>query len=142
MEELLQYITDCGPMHLPDNFSRHSPFLMRLNVKNIPIRESAVPPILPRRPAWYKAQNHHMSAYKENLHSKIDNLQMPASLNCSNPHCQSRDHKEERDQYMLDVLGSLCDAAKEEIPLTKGGKPTSSNGDDNISNVIPDWTIK
>ena len=55
-ERLLQFIDSCGPIHLGDNLSRHSPVFLKLKVSDIP---TAVPVTLnqPRRPAWYKTSN-------------------------------------------------------------------------------------
>ena len=136
-EALLPFIADCGPLHLGDNLSRHSPIMLILNVGDIPVKEPVVPPALPKRPAWYKAENHHLNNYKGNLSDKLDQLTVPPSIDCRDPHCQSPDHKQERDCLMLDVLSCICDAAKEEIPLSGGGG--QSQGTDAYEKVIPGW---
>ena len=107
-KDLLPFITDCNVMHFGDNLSRHSPIMMRINVGDIPARQRVVPPVSRRSPAWYKAKKDHLNSYTFNLHEKIDTLHVPQSLSCRNPECKSEQHKNERDQYMLDVLSSLC----------------------------------
>ena len=120
-EALLEHVTQAGAMHLGDNPSRHSPIMLRLDLGQIQARQSVVPPPRPRRPAWYKAGQEELHDYTEKLYERVEEMEVPASLLCRDPHCQSELHKQERDKCMLDVLSALCDTASECIPMTGGG---------------------
>merc|ERR1711867_381823 len=53
-ERLLDLVTDCGPLHLGDNMSCHSPIMVKLNLGALAERRKSEV-VRPRRPAWYKA---------------------------------------------------------------------------------------
>ena len=67
-ERLLSLVVDCGPIHLGDNRSRHSPIMLKLNLGAIPMKQKVTTKI-PRRPAWYKASMEDIKTYTEQLDS-------------------------------------------------------------------------
>ena len=75
-ERLLSVITDAGVLHLGDNLSRHSPIMLKLDLGSLPtqkrIRQS-----IPRRPAWYKAEQNHRDEFTNAVHEKISSFPIP-----------------------------------------------------------------
>ena len=138
-EGLLPYISDAGALYLGDNLSRHSPILLRLNVGQIATKVQAEPVQRPKRPAWYKATKQQISDYTVLLSDKLDQLEIPASLKCQDVTCTSHDHKTERDNLMIDLIGSICDAGRESLPQTGGRPPENKNQPDSINKALPGW---
>ena len=138
-ERLLSYITDAGVIHLADNPSRHDPIMMKLNIGKIPAQVYK-PEVIPRRPAWYKATDMEIDQYTACLHSKISNLEIPASLSCEDPHCQDSHHSEERDHFVLDILTAIVETSHQIIPITGGGtRKVHPEKKCPIGQAIPSW---
>ena len=99
---LINQIEGCGPMHLGDNRSRHSPIMLKLRVGDIP-RSTPVQVDRPRRPVWYKATEAHCNRFTHKLHDRVSqlNINKPDCLNCTDVHCQDNSHSVERDNYVL-----------------------------------------
>jgi hypothetical protein len=96
--------------------------------------------IRPKRPAWYKAKEKELNAYKADLDRRLQGLQMPECLHCMNIECNNVRHTTERDNYMLDLMGAVIEASHANIPLV-GGKQGSPN---KRSGCMPGWndTVK
>ena len=94
-ERLLQCIEDAGVLHLGDNPSRHSPIMVKLNVGKIPSNIPA-PVNKQRQPLCYKAEVEEIYEYIETLHSKLEQLQVPESLQCQDPNCKSAQHSQDK----------------------------------------------
>ena len=106
-------------MHLGDNLSRHSPILLKIKVGVIP-RKIVRPTVLNmKRPAWYKATDQDIDHFTGLVHDKLEGLHSPESLKCNNLHCTDPSHKLDRDNHMLDVLGTLIESSYTAIPKTK-----------------------
>ena len=138
-ERLLSYIVDAGVMHFGDNPSRHSPIILKLNLGEIPLN---VPYSISkqRRPAWYKAKEEDIDEYTASLHAKLGQIDVPESLKCQNPNCQSVQHSQERDSYMLDVLTSIIETSYAKIPLSNaGGRKWNPEKNCPMGKVIPGW---
>ena len=82
-ESLLSLVVDAGVLHLGDNLSRHSPIILKLDLGKIPARK-VVTAVLPKRPAWYKADQEAIDQYTGYVHNKLSMLEVPDSLLCSN----------------------------------------------------------
>ena len=102
-ERLIPLIEECRVLHRGDNLSRHSPVLLKLRVGDIPIKKK-VDTSVPRRQAWNKATQENIKEYKEDLENKLENLPMPDTLSCEDPHCWEPTHSDDRDSIMLDIL--------------------------------------
>ena len=133
-QQLLDLVTDAGPIHLGDNPSRHSPIIMKLNIGNL---KSSCPtkPLSSaiRKPAWYKATSDQKLEYTALLNEKLLELVPPESLYCCDVTCQCTDHSDDRDKYVLDIMCAVMEASHECIPLSS--KPSSSGG----RKSLPGW---
>ena len=133
-ERLLHLVSDCAPVHLGDNPSRHSPIVLKLNIGALPIRIK-FNPVRPKRPAWYKASETQIAVYSETLTQKLAAVPVPDCLGCEDVKCASARHTEERDGYVLDLLGAVIESSHATIPMVGGGqgrvKPDSG--------CVPGW---
>ena len=136
---LLDYIVDCGVLHLGDNPSRHSPIMLKLNVGNI-LKLSKKEEFKVRKPAWYKADQVARDNYTMDLHNKLESLEHPSSLNCSNCQCQDKQHSEERDSYVLDILTKVIESTHSCIPLGgRGRNKADPSKSCHVSQCVPGW---
>ena len=136
-ERLLSLVADCGPLHLGDNRSRHSPIIVKLNLGAIQVKQEVLSKI-PRRPAWYKANYEHTLAYTEYLDSRVQNIKVPHSLSCLDPNCTLAEHSDERDSLVMDLLVSLIESCHINIPMV-GGKTVKSGSGKDRSDRFPGW---
>ena len=134
-ERLLDLIEDAGVLHLGDNLSRHSPIMIKLNLGSIPLKSERKEEPKPRRPAWYKATPEDINDYTELLDEKLRNLMYPESLFCTDVHCTDQQHRQDRDDHVLNILTSLIESSYSAVPLNKRSRPRDS------SSRIPGWKV-
>ena len=132
-ERLLDLIEDAGVIHLGDNLSRHSPIMIKLKIGAIPLKPDRREEPKARRPAWYKATTEDIDEYTEVLDEHLGNLMYPESLFCTDVHCTDQQHRQDRDDHVLDVLTSLVESSFSAVPLSKTSRPRDS------SSRIPGW---
>ena len=131
--ELLAVVKDAGALHnLGDNLSRHSPIMIKLDLGKLTMKKRTEV-VSRKKPAWYKAGEKEREDFKAGLNMKLQSLESPECLKCSDPHCKNKSHSEERDGHMLDIMGALIECSHEFIPMG-GGK-----GDKEQRQVIPGW---
>ena len=70
-KNLIDFIKDVGPVHPRDNRSRHSPIMMKLDLKNIPTRAKQPEVLMVRKPAWYKASEENENVCTDLLEEKL-----------------------------------------------------------------------
>ena len=105
--------------------SRHSPIWIKLNLGSLPTKKLAAGKT-PIKPSWSKATEENITTYTSELKNKLEALQIPASLTCSDPHCSDPHHSEERDSFMLDILLSIVETTHSSVPLTGGRRAKNS----------------
>ena len=71
---LLPLVDCCGIVERGDNRSRHCPIWLRIKLGSLPIRKTS-PKWVPRRVDWSKATEEQKSAYKQQLQSRLVQLQ-------------------------------------------------------------------
>ena len=123
-ERLIPLVTDCGPLHLGDNLSRHSPIMVRLDLGALPTRPKPST-FRPRRPAWYKATEAQVTRYKSELLARLEAIPVPVCLEggeCEDAKCQDATHSTERDSFVLDMLSSVIETSHATIPMVGGRK--------------------
>ena len=137
---LLPHITDAGVLHLGDNPSRHSPIMLKISIESLPVRTKTSGQSVPRRPAWYKANEADVNSYTIKLNEKLAALHPPQELDCHDPHCHTADHLQARDSFILDILIAMIETSHETIPMG-GGKPKKWDPDKNceVETAIPGW---
>ena len=124
---LVPLVQSCGVLHRGDNFSRHSPIWITLNIGALPIR-SRVCQSAPRRPAWSKATEVDVVNFTNDLQARLENLNIPESLHCQDPHCVDAEHSQLRDSFMLDILCNLVESSYTTLPMTGGRQGPGAEG--------------
>ena len=135
-ERLLSLVVDCGPLHLGDNRSRHSPVMVKLNLGAIPVKQVQLKKTL-RKPAWYKANKEHIDSYNKDVENRLNSVHIPDSCKCVDLKCTDSEHSSERDSLVLDILVNMIEASHYNIPIV-GGK-TVKSGVNCQSSSIPGW---
>ena len=136
-EALLPYISEASPMHFGDNPSGHSPIMLTLQVANIPRRIIEEEVRVPRRVAWEKVERTQLTEYKADLQQRLEGLVEPECLDCVNAKCEDSTHSEQRDRYVLDVMGAWVEASYASLPLAQksGLKPKGNQ----TGKKLPGW---
>ena len=135
-ERLFSVLGEAGVLHLGDNLSRHSPIMLKLNLGRLPL-QSRTRPRVQKRPAWCKAEQSQTDEYTRSVHEKLLQLQVPESVDCSDPHCQDRQHTVERDSLVIDVMSCVIETTHQCIPMSGGRR--SSKPDCPVDMAIPGW---
>ena len=130
--ELLKVVEEAEAVHFGDNLSRHSPIVMKVRLESLPARPKHSAPRPRRRPAWYKATERQQEEYKQLLEEKLGRLDKPPCLDCRDPLCSQAGHSEDRDGFVLDMMGAVIEASIEAHPKT-GGMGRDDSG------AIPGW---
>ena len=133
-EALLEVVASAVAVDLGDNLSRHSPCLLKVSLGELPARPKVRQEGKKvRRPAWYKADEAMKEAFKLDCEARLHQLVEPRCLQCRYVSCKEASHSEERDGFLLDVMGSVIEASHATIPMT-GGKNGCSD-----ERSIPGW---
>ena len=136
--ELLKVIDEAEAVHLGDNLSRHSPIVIKVRLESLPARPKHLAPQPRRRPAWYKATERQQEEYRQLLELKLSRLDSASCLDCRDPLCKEAGHSEDRDCYVLDMMGAMIEASIETLPKTGGkGRVDAKEGDS--YGAIPGW---
>ena len=72
------------------------------------------------------------------MEEKLQHMQLPKSMQCRDLQCQSKEHSQERDRVVLDILSTIIEVSHTTIPLSKGGNQADSKPGPN-NNAIPGW---
>ena len=138
---LVPHVQDAGALHFRDgdNPSRHSPIMIRIAMDSLPEKKPSSKST-PRRPAWYKADEDQVNMYTSTLSEKLASMEIPTELSCQDPHCNSEEHAQARDSFLLDILISMIETSYQTIPVG-GGKRTRWDPDKNceVDTAIPGW---
>ena len=127
--ELLKVIDEA------DNLSRHSPIVIKVRLESPPATPKHLAPQPRCRPAWFKATERQQEEYRQLLELKLSRLDRPS---CLDPLCGEAGHSEDRDCYVLDMMGAMIEASIETLPKTGGkGRVDAKEGDS--YGAIPGW---
>ena len=106
--------------------------MIKLDLGILPVRKKTEV-IRAKRPSWYKAGEEERERFKLGLEEKLQRLDSPECLSCTNPKCKNQAHSEERDGHMLDIMGALIESSHEHIPMSGGKEATKEK------EVMPGW---
>jgi hypothetical protein len=123
--------TEAGVIHNAGNTSNHSPIYAKIDVGQLKVDVEQSKSI--SRTSWSKASEDNKAAYIEAVSNKLNAVNIPDCVNCTNLHCTI--HSDQIDKYTLEVLESIESAAKENLPSTGGGGHASKKPHDRI----PGW---
>ena len=78
--------------------------MLKLRVGDIPEKKPQSANPSPKHPAWYKATDDHSDDYTDLLKQKLGNIECPESVFCDDVNCADMQHRQERDNHVLDLL--------------------------------------
>ena len=136
-ETLDSGVVDAGVIHLPDNRSDHSPIYCVIQTEAIQQESSRAAP-RKSKPSWKRASPEQKAGFKELLEEKLTLLMTPHSvMDCKNTKCKDINHKQDMDQFTLDLLESVQYTAELSLPIPSS---SSGSGDDIEKKSIPGWS--
>ena len=110
-------VVDAGVLHLPDNMSDHSPIYCIINTSSIQ-HDHSKPKKSKPCPSWRRAKPEEKTEYKRMLEENMARLIPPDSVaRCMDVHCQDPRHREELDQFTLEILETVQKVAEESLPV-------------------------
>ena len=130
-------VIDAGVLHLPDNKSDHDPIYCVFESSLIQ-DNSPVPSSKSRRPrqSWRRSSSKERANYKSALEQKLINLTVPESVTgCNNVHCQDHGHREDLDNYTLEVLSTVQVVAEMCLSM-----PVSTKSSSTKKKIRPGWS--
>ena len=79
--------------------------------------------------------------YKSDLHSKLEKLPVPESLNCIDTMCDKQHHSKERDDMVLDILCAVVESSHTTVPLAGGRRAgsTAKSSSQSRSGKVAGW---
>ena len=127
-------VADAGVLHLPDNRSDHSPIFCVLSLEGIHHDKTEASHDQQQKPSWKRASREEKENFESLLEDRLSQLIIPISvLECRDVKCRDPTHKEDLDNFAMDLLETLQEIAETTLPMpSKKGK-----GRDN--GVIPGW---
>jgi len=122
-------VCSASVIHDVDNTSDHDPVSVILDI-TVP-RLTFSRPQRTVKPAWCKATDDHIAAYKATVQANLSNIKLPVdSLLCRDVHCCNRSHIDDLNAFVDDIT-QACLAAGE-VSLPRAGRVGSAGH-------IPGW---
>ena len=125
-------ITDAGVLHSPDNSSDHCPIYCVVKLQNVHLEKEKFISGM-EKPSWRKASPDEKQCFQTELDCKLQELQIPASVqNCVNVNCKDPSHCEDADEMISKILDAVQTSAKESLPSQRSSPSIRKN-------VVPGW---
>ena len=106
-------VVDAGVLHLSQNMSNHSPVFFIIKVDGLFAR-TQFPLVTHAKLSWKKASQEQRDKYRMSLENNLKSLEIPDCCEkCFNVHCQNVNHNEACDEFLIRLLKSVENAAKE-----------------------------
>ena len=115
---LFNAISEAGVIHSGENTSNHSAIFMKVRLEALDL--STEKTLQTPRVGWSRASTDAKDNYRTVLAEKLRNLDLTDSLFCMDVHC--KDHKEALENYTMEVMEAMEQAAKECLPSTCTGR--------------------
>ena len=132
-EETDDDILDAGVVHHVDNDSDHCPIYCCFKVPPIETTQVKSTKSKPK-PSWKKSSTEEKQCFTQTLQTKLDNVEVPCSIDCRNPTCDLHEHREDSDNYIENILGAISSSAEESLAWSSGGSSGKPPG-----NRTPGW---
>ena len=117
-EELSNQIVDAGVLHSPDNNSDHSAIYCVVKLQPEKLKNSSRTAGL-KKPSWPRSSLDDKINFKTFLDDRLNLLDIPQSaLTCKDVHCKDINHKNEVDQYMINILDCIEQESLQSLPVS------------------------
>ena len=80
-----------------------------------------------------------MKEYTATLKGKLEDMEDPESLTCKYPKCSIKEHSEERDRHVLDLMSCCIETGFATIPLVPPPRPVTTT---RTASKLPGWKEK
>ena len=112
-QHLASRIRDCGAIHHPNNLSDHSPIFCLFNLDfQLQGMPNCAPVKPPPKPCWNRSSEDEKLHYRLELSELLTNVEIPRQIaECEDVHCRDTDHIVGIDNFVVDVLESVNNAA-------------------------------
>ena len=122
---LLPLVTSARVQHLHREFSRHDPILLSIDLGKLTFDNSTCH-VNTRRPNWNKSTYEDILNYNHKLDSLLSDLKTTPGLSCNDCTCNCPDHRNDIDNFILDVITGINEALFTTLPLS-GKTPSQSS---------------
>ena len=134
-EEFNESVIDAGVLHSLDNNSDHSPVYCVVRHQNIQLEQENFLSGT-EKPSWRKASEEEKVDFQNNLNQRLQAIEIPSSIhNCFNIKCKDKNHCDDSDGYIGQILDAVEVSAKESLP-SKKSSPSSRK------KVTPGWSVE
>ena len=119
-ENISTSIQEADVIHMPSNTSDHSPIYCKIKVENVEMKNTQETKQKKPKICWSRASIEEKGEYKKLLEEKLNSIQCPGSLyTCFDTHCTNGHHLQGCDDYLMDILESIKQAATESLPVSE-----------------------
>ena len=135
--ELEQNIVHAGVLHRGDNVSGHSPVFLDLITDCLPKRQ--IPEVKkPAKQNWREATENDKAGYRTKLDDALQGINpIEECLACENLSCDSVRHKDDLDNYIIEIIEAIETTTKDSIPYRNA--PQESQYKASKRKHIPGW---
>ena len=136
-KELEQNIVHAGVLHRGDNVSGHSPVFLDLITDCLPKRQ--IPEVKkPAKQNWREATENDKAGYRTKLDDALQGINpIEECLACENLSCDSVRHKDDLDNYIIEIIEAIETTTKDSIPYRNA--PQESQYKASKRKHIPGW---
>lgn len=129
--DLVDSCFEAMPLHLMENASNHAPIYLKFKCDITLLPITGDNSNRRRSPKWDKATPQQKQGFLNTLTELINNINVPNSVcACRNVKCEELSHREELDDYVINLLEAIEEATSRNIPHAAPGKK---------SGHIPGW---
>ena len=90
------------------------------------------------KPSWSKSSENEREEYTACLQARLQSVQFPQSLCCTDVQCQAKLHSEERDSFVLDMLCAVVETSYTTLPVYGGKARRGQHG--YHGTAFPGWS--
>ena len=136
-KELGSNVVNAGVIHRGDNISGHSPIFLEMETRCLPKKQQ--PDIQkPPKQDWKSASGEDKAKYKLQLEDALQKIELhDKGLGCDDLSCNSETHRDNLDNYILDIIEAVETTTRENIPYKNA--PQKSHYKASCRKHIPGW---
>ena len=116
--KMTSIIDDAGVLHPLENLSDHEPIYCTITMTYS--KEISTKQVMPQssNADWKNATEADKDEFFKEVASKLADIDVPNVISCKNVRCDCKEHRKMMDDYLIDILASFEQSAKEKLPET------------------------
>ena len=112
-----EQVVDAGVLHLVENMSDHEPIYAVIKADHQKDKKSNGDDVdISLKPKWKDATADQKLEYNDVLFRKLMSLDIPEAVGCRDVHCKDKNHRDDIDKYVKEILEAVNESGKESIP--------------------------